>query len=323
MRAAIPKRPTQVMAWECDVSLIGNPAIVGGMAKIVVIAGVLLFALVGGVIGAQDGIEAVVPLAKMLVLVLAGLFVFLLLITLVFFGNRMRMAFVLDERGVLVEVLDGRAKAASRFAALVGTADGNPGVAGAGLITISDDKRSALWSSIAAVKYDAARHTITLRNRWRTVLHVFCTAENYQAVAAHVAAAVGSAEAPAQKSGNPLWSGLRFTVVVGLAVLPLFSMPRGLEPHMLAVMIALCFALATVWLVPLMAWPMLGGVGWIVASIAAAGGARFEHLGHAEFVKLAMAGIGLAVLVIIAVAALRGKLTSVLARDREEMAGGP
>ncbi len=322
MKEATPEQSAQVLAWECNVSLIGHPVIVGGLAKVLSIAGLLLFALVGGVIGAQDGIDAVVSLATMLLLVLGGLFVFLLLIMVLFFGNRIRMAFVLDDRGILVEVIDGRAKSANRLAALVGAAAGNPGVAGAGLIAMKDERRSAVWSSIAAASYHPGRRTITLRNRWRTVLHVFCTAENYEAVAARIATAIGSAERRVPSGHNPLWGGLGLTAIVVLAILPLFNMPRGLQVDLLAVIITLSFALATIWLVPLMAWPVLGGVGWIAVSIAGTDHLVFDRLDRTEIVGLAMAAIGMVVLAIIAVAALRGKISSILQRDTAEMAGG-
>ena len=322
MNESTPKRSGQVLAWECYVPLINHPVIVGGLAKVLAVAGLLLFALVGGVIGAQEGIDAVVSLAAMLLLVLGGLFVFLLLIMLLVFGNRMQMAFALDDRGILVEVIDGRTKSANRLAALVGAAAGNPGVAGVGLMAMKDEKRSALWSSIAAASYDPKRRTITLRNRWRTVLHVFCTAENYEAVAARIATATGSAERPVPTGRSPLSVGLGLTAIVVLAILPLFNLPRGLQVSLLAVIITLSFALATIWLVPLMAWPALGGVGWIAASIAGTGHLSFDRLDRTEIVGLAMAAIGLVVLAIIAVAALRGKISSILQRDAAEMAGG-
>lgn len=102
----------------------------------------------------------------------------------------------------------------------------------------------------------------------------------------------------------------------------MFNMPRGLQVNLLAVIITLSFALATIWLVPLMAWPVLGGVGWIAASIAGTGHPGFDRLDRTEIVGLAMAAIGLVVLAIIAVAALRGKISSILLRDTAEMAGG-
>lgn len=325
---------THPLTWERDVPLLTHPAILGSVAMLWIVTGLLMLALVGGIIGIQDGIAAVVPLAAMLLLITGGLFVLSLLVMLVVFGNRMRMGFEIDDSGIVVRVIDNRAKVANRMAAAVGAFAGKPGVAGAGLIAMHDEERSAVWSSIAAVKYDPRRYTITLRNSWRTVLHVFCTPQNYKDAAARIAANVAAAARPAVARHNPLWSALGLTVVVVLATLPLFAMPYPFEPHLFAVIFTLCFALATVWLVPLMAWPVLGGIIWIAATIFLRGieptfnqftetsNTGFGRLDSSDVAGLAVAAIGLAILAWISVAALRGRMSSLLMRDTEEMVGG-
>ncbi len=321
------------LAWERDVPLLTHPAILGSMAKVWIISGLLMFALVGGIIGFQEGIKAIIPLAGMIGLIVGGLFVLSLLIMLVVFGNRMHMGFVIDEHGIVVRVIDSRAKIANRFAAMAGALAGKPGVAGAGVIAMHDEERSAVWSSIAGAKYDPRHHTIALRNAWRTVLYVFCTPENYADVAARIAAEIAYA-APRAAWRNPLWKAFGLTVVVVLATLPLFGVPRGFEPHLLAVIVTLCFALATVWLVPPMAWGTLGGIGWIVATMVLrgtetkvnqfTGGAStgFSGIDSTDLVGLTVVAVGLAVLAGLSVAALRGRIFSLLMRDTEEATGG-
>lgn len=331
---ATSKSPdTHPLTWERDVPLLTHPAILGSIAKLWIITGLLMLALVGGIVGIQDGIAAVVPIAAMMMLLTGGLFILSLLVMLVVFGNRMRMGFAIDDRGIVVRVIDNRAKIANRLAAAVGAFAGKPGVAGAGLIAMHDEERSAVWASIAAVKYDPRRHTITLRNSWRTVQHVFCTPQNYEDAAARIAANVAAAR-PAVDRRNPLWAALGLTVVVVSATLPLFAMPYPFEPHLFAVIFTLCFALATVWLVPLMAWAVLGGVSWIAATIFLRGieptfnqftetsNTGFGRLDSSDVAGVAVAAIGLAILAWISVAALRGRISSLLMRDTEEMVGG-
>lgn len=332
--AASEVHNTPSLSWECDVPLLTHPAILGSLVKVWTISGFLMFALVGGIIGWQDGIKAVIPLAEILLVVLAGLLVLSLLVMLVVFGNRMRMGFVIDDHGVMASLIDRRAKTASRLAAGVGALAGKPGVAGAGLIAMSDEERSAVWSGIASAKYDARRHTVALRNNWRTVLYVFCTPENYGDAAARIAANVARAARPAQARRNPLWGALGLTVLVVLAVLPLFAMPYPFEPHLLAVIFTFCFALATVWLVPLMAWAVLAGVASIVVTIVLRGvepkinhftGSPYTSFGSmdaADVAGFAVVAAGLLVLVFISVAALRGRISSLLTREMNEMAGG-
>ena len=332
--AALETPDMHPLTWERDVPLLTHPAILGSIAKLWIVTGLLMLALVSGIVGIQDGIRAVVPIAAMMLLLAAGLFMLSLLVMLVVFGNRMRMGFVIDDRGIVARVIDNRAKTANRLAAAVGALAGKPGVAGAGLIAMHDEERSAVWTSIAAVKYDPRRHTITLRNSWRTVLHVFCTPQNYEDAAARIAANVATAARPPVDRRNPLWTALGLTVVVLLATLPLFAMPHPFEPHLFAVIFTLCFALATVWLVPLMAWAVLGGLSWIVATIllrgieptfnqfAGTSNTGFGRLDSSDVAGLAVAAVGLAILAWISVAALRGWIPSLLMRDTKEMAGG-
>lgn len=323
---------THPLTWECDVPLITHPAILGSVAKLWIVTGLVMLGLVGGIIGLQSGIKAVVPLAAMMLLIVAGLFVLSLLVMLVVFGNRMRMAFAIDERGIVARVIDSRAKTANRLAAMVGALTGKPGLAGAGLIAMHDEERSAIWSSIAAVKYDPRHHTITLRNAWRPILYVFCTPQTYEAAAARIRTSVAGAVRPSGARHNPLWPTLGLTAVVVIATLPLFGVPRAFEPHLLAVIFTLCFALATVWLVPLMAWAVLGGIGWVVVTMVLHGTESkinqftrtaytgFERMDGSDFAGLTVVAIGLAVLAWISIAALRGRTSSLLMHDSEEMA---
>lgn len=311
--------------WECDVPLLSNPAIMGGFIKLWAIVAVIIVVLMGGIVGLRERIDAAIALATLLLEVAAGLFVVSLLILFVVFGNQMRMAFAVDDRGVIAQVIDARARAANRVSIVTGALAGKPGLAGAGLIAVGDEQRSALWSHIESANYDPGRHTIALKNQWRTLLYLFCTPENYQAVATSVSAAIG--ERPAgSKQPNPLGRVVGLTAIVLIACLPLFKMPYGFEPHLLAVMVTLAFSLAAIWLIPLMAWPALGGIAWIIISIVQQASRKgmdafgrvsngFDHLNGDKAGWLLVSGAGLLVLTAIAIAALRGQLPSLLERD--------
>jgi hypothetical protein len=108
-------------------------------------------------------------------------------------------------------------------------------------------------------------------------------------------------------------------------------LPYPFEPHLFAIIFTFCFALATVWLIPLMAWPVLGGIIWIVGGTVMRGleprtnqftgtvYSSFERLDVDELAVLAIATLGLAVVTGISIAALRGRISSLLMRDSEEM----
>jgi hypothetical protein len=333
-KVTLNESTTPPLTWELDVPLLTHPVMLKNFVTLWIVSGVIMLALVGGIVGVREGIKAFVAIAEMILLIIGGLSVLSLLVMLVVFGNRMRMAFAIDDRGIVARVVDSRAKVANRLAAVVGVVAGRPGVAGAGLIAMHDEERTAVWSGIAEARYDPRRYTITLRNAWRPILHVYCTSANYEQAALRVAAGLAGSSRPAGAWRNPLWGSLGLTVVVVLAILPLFGMPYPFETPLFVVIFTLCFAIATVWLLPVMAWAVLGGVCWTVGIILMrgiepktnqlTGGAytSFELIDSSDLTGLTVAAIGLGVLVWISIAALRGRISSLLMRDTEEMVGG-
>lgn len=321
------------LAWERDVPILTHPAVLRTWAALWIVTAAIMLALVGGIVGVREGVKAVAPVAALVLLTTGGMVVVSTLALLLVFGNRMRMAFAIDARGIVARLTDTRARTANRLAAVLGIFFGRPGVAGAGIIAVHGEERSVVWSGIAEARYDPRRYTITLRNAWRPVLYVFCTPEIYEEAAARIAAGIAGTSRSVSRRGNPLWSTLGFTLLVVLATLPLFGMPYPFEADLFAVIFTLCFALATIWLVPLMGWPVLGGVAWIAATVVIRGFATrtnqfsgmtysgFESLDGGEWIGMLVAFVGLAVLASVAVAALRGHIPSLLMRDTLEMEG--
>lgn len=321
------------LAWQCDVPLVTHPVMLRSLAIMCGVSAFIMIALVGGTIALTEGIRSALPMAGMGLMMGGGLFVLSLLIMLVVFGNRMSMAFVIDDRGVNARVVDRRARIANRLAAVAGGLAGRPGVAGAGLIAMSNEETGTVWSGVARASYDPRHHTITLHNDWRPVIHVFCTPETYNEAAGRIADGLAGVKRPGRRRRNPLWRALGLTLVVILSVLPLFGMPYPFEPHLFSIIFVLCFAVATVWLVPLMGWPVLGGIAWITATLALQGLAPhtgfssgntytgFGTMDAGEWIGFGIACIGLAVLAGIAFAALRGRIVSLLMRDMLKMGG--
>lgn len=321
------------LAWQCDVPLVTHPVMLRSLAIMCGVSAFIMISLVGGIIALTEGLKSALPMVGMGLMMGGGLFVLSIVIMLVVFGNRMSMAFVIDDRGVNARIVDRRARIANRLAALVGGLAGRPGVAGAGLIAMSNEETGTVWSGVASASYDPRRHTITLRNDWRPVIHVFCTLETYEEAAERIAAGLAGVRRSGRRGRNPLWPALAWTVVVILSVLPLFGMPYPFEPHLFSIIFVLCFAVATIWLVPLMGWPVLGGIAWIAATLALQGleshtglfsGNTYTGFGTmdvGEWIGFGIVCIGLAVLAGIAIAALRGRMVSLLMRDMLKMGG--
>lgn len=297
------------------------------------ISAFIMIALVGGLIALTEGIKSALPMVSMTLMIVGGLFVLSVVIILVVFGNRLSMSFVIDDKGVNARVVDRRARTANRLAAITGALAGRPGVAGAGLIAMSSEETGTVWSGIASASYDPRRHTITLRNDWRPVVYLFCTPQTYEEAAQRIADGLAGVRRSRRRGRSPLWGTLGLTLLVILSVLPLFDMPYPFEPHMFSIIFVVCFALATVWLVPLMGWPVLGGIAWIAATLTLQGleshaglfsGDSYTGFGSmdvGEWIGFAIACTGLTVLAGIAVAALRGRMVSLLMRDMLKMGG--
>jgi hypothetical protein len=330
-RSRKPSRPP--LTWQCDVPFLTHPAMLRSLVMMFGVSAFIVISLVGGIIALTEGVKHALPMVSMGLMITGGLFVLSVVIILVVFGNRLSMSFVIDDRGVNARVIDKRARTANRLAAIVGVLAGRPGVAGAGLIAMGSEEMSTVWSGIASARYDPRRHTITLRNDWRPVIYVFCTPETYKEAAGRIAEGLAGARRPRRHGRNPLWRTLGLTLVVILAVLPLFGMPYPFEPHLFSIIFVLCFALATVWLVPLMGWPVLGGIAWIAVTLALQGlephaglfsgdtYTGFGSLDIGEWVGFGIACTGLVVLAAIAVAALRGRMVSLLMSDMLKMGG--
>lgn len=320
------------LAWELDVPILAQPLVLRSLATLWIVAALVVLPLMGGIVAITNGIRAAVPLAVLILLLTGGLAIVSILILLLVFGSRMRMAFVIDDHGVVMRVIDKRARAANRLAAALGGLSGRPGLAGAGLIAVGGEEKRLVWSGVAEARYDPLHRTITLGNAWRPLLYVFCTPESYDEAKARIAGSI--AEVPRTgRRRNPLWTALGITSLVVIATLPLFGMPYPFEADLFAVIFTLCFMLATVWLLPVMGWPTLAGVAWIAATIMRRGFAvhtiratgdtytGFQGLQGAEWLGILFGVIGLAILASLAIAALCGRMPSLLMQDTADMEG--
>ena len=324
------------ITWEVDIPLISNPNILGAWVKAMG-ATYLLSMLVLGTVFLGTGEWRQLPLlAGMFLLVVAGLTLVGLLIMLLVLGNRFRAQFEIDKQGVRYTALDRRARSLARLAVLAGALGGSAQTAGAGLLAVSQEEVALGWKGIFSTRCQPRRCTIVLRNQWRTLMFLYCTPQNYADVKAWVDREVlpHSAAQPKSPSVSPLPGALLSTALVVLACLPQFGLNEVTDLNIFPPILLLAFGLATVWLIPLFAWVILGVVGFIIVHLMLAltefreytlvstySYRQYETLDNAEWVVVAAALIGLVHLVWMSVRALRGHLVPVLIRDRQAMDG--
>ena len=137
--------------------------------------------------------------------------------------------------------------------------------------------------------------------------------------------------ATASSRRNPLPELLLHTVLVIGAMVPVFTLPHPVEIDLFLPLLTLCFALASLWLVPILAWVVFGGLGliWLHTLQMALAERRsmfgrslyraYEVLSGDDIAHLVAAGLGTAYLVWLCLGLLRGRMASGLAGDMAEL----
>jgi hypothetical protein len=317
--------------WEIAVPLFGNRAVMGDWVKLCVATGIVTGGLLTLLFAIQGEWDAVLSVLLAIGALSLGLFVFGIVVMAVFFGGHMHFKFTLDDQQVRCDMVDRRAKTANRLALVVGVLAGKPGAAGAGAMAMSRESEAVAFSGGFTARFNADSRQIDLRNGWRRLMVVYATPENYAAVAARIEARMRTAgTATRVAAGNPLPKRLALSALIVVATLPVFALVEEYDVDMFAVLLLVCFAMATLWLIRVLGVVVIGVAAVIVVMVAASAlevresmfgdGQTYRHFevfNENDVLLLLVAGIGLAVLVGMSVAALRGKLPSMLEADAE------
>ena len=302
------------LSWETDIGLLTNPLILRQMALVVVIAGLFMAFLLSFVFAMTGDFQDIPMILLISLLAAAGLGVLMLLVSLLFFRNRIRVRFTIDAEGALWETVDKRAVAGSRLAMVAGILGRSPQTAGAGALAAAREREYVEWDEVSAVEVNPRHRMITLRGSWRPLLMLICLPENYDRVASYVSTKVTPAPAAATKPRvKPLGTALLRTALVTLAAAPLFTLSAyPFELDLLLPLILFVFALATVWLIPLFGWVVIGCAALLAVQVTWIGISVFTQLYGYEQVAFFLTYVGLAYLAWLSWRALHGKVLSPL-----------
>ncbi|PLY17000.1 MAG: hypothetical protein C0631_00230 [Sedimenticola sp.] len=318
------------LEWEINIPLVTNPLMLGAWVKAMGATYLVSMLILSAIFIGTGEVDGLPLLAGWFALITAGLTVAGLLIMLVVFGNRFRARFTVSDKGIGYEGIDTRARALARMSVVAGALGGSPRTAGAGLLAISNERVDLAWSGAFAARYRPRQHTVVLRNQWRDLLHVYCTADNYEAVKSRVSSMLSTrgTETRLEKHGSPLPGALFSTLLVVAACLPLFALNEITGLDIFVPLLVMLFSLATVWLIPLFGWVILPLLGYILIHLVVAlSGVRelklvstyrfraFELLDGGEWMVLILGLVGISYLAVISVRALRGRLVPVLFQD--------
>lgn len=325
---------TALLTWEVKFPLLTNPHIVKAWVKFIGVAYLFCMLILGPVFIATGEMESLATLGLIFLAVISGMMLAGFLIMLVIFGNHSHAKFVLSEKGVSYESVDKKARTLSRMAAAAGGLMGSPAAAGAGLLSISQERVRLDWAAVFEAQYDERHYTIRLRNQYRDLLHLYCTPETYDAARDIVktrAHQKGRQKNDADQR-SPLPGALLSTLLVIAACMPLYALVEITKLHLMVPLLMMVFSLAMVWMIPLFAWVVLPLAAYIPVYVAwALSGSvtvklvstysyrQYELLDAGEWIIMVLTAAGLIYLCRISVKSLKGQYVPVLMRDSQGM----
>jgi len=322
-KVSSPEIKQPAFTWVADYPLLTNPMVLKQFYMLVLFSGLFMFLLLSFIMIVTGELSAV-PSMLLLTLIAVGILALLMfLVMLLYFGNRIRVRFTLDQEGAVIENIDIRAKIVNRAAAIFGTLGLKPGTAGVGVLAIARETEQTHWSFLAKAEYSPRHRTITLRNSWRPVQILICNPGNYEPVAAYVAKQIaekGSASAADEPVKSPLPRLFLRTIIVILAMVPVFTLPYLFELDLFIPLLLMLMALATVWLAPLLGWVVIALSSILIVQIVLKGFGtmdsifnpgltyrHFELVDGVEWLQIILAFAGLAYLIIMSWRYVRGK----------------
>ena len=173
----------EAVAWQIDVSVLGNRFLRGGIIKGCLVTTLLSALLLGGIIGLASG--ELVPALQAAGLAVAGVFLLFgvgLLGFLVLVGFHQPIAYRLDGNGVAMLNASRVAKGIHRTAIIAGILTGKPAAAIAGISAQASETRFCAWNEARTVEDYPAELTMVVRGGMLSTIQVFCTPENYAQV---------------------------------------------------------------------------------------------------------------------------------------------
>lgn len=161
--------PAGPLRFEAAIPLVTNPWIWVDMTKVLGVVYALLLGLMFWILRDEPW-EDVWPAWRVVSLCVLGVLVLLLATSVVVFRNRIVARFTLDDRGATYE----SGTATGRVATMAGLLSLNPLVAASGLLAESQSALFLPWRDVRKVTVFPGWKVITLSNRWRPVLRLYC-----------------------------------------------------------------------------------------------------------------------------------------------------
>ena len=175
---------SEEIIWDYAFPLLTNPLVMLDMCKVIGISfGILCVLLLTiGAFQGGDNFADMLHLIPVMGLCVGVVVVIMVFVMLVIYRNRFPVRFTVNNKGVTIEVTKSQKKM-NTAVILLGILGGNPGTAGSGLLAKSQECQSFGWVDVFHIKLFPGMRVVELRNSWRTVARIYCTAENYEIAA--------------------------------------------------------------------------------------------------------------------------------------------
>lgn len=193
---ASPRAPTDgSLTWDYRIPLLTDRFLMWDLVRVLGVGFgfVVLLMVVAITLEGSWSWPAAIGLAKGLGITAVALALLVIFATLVVMGNRSQATFVLDRKGATYAA-GRKERRLNRIAAVLGFLAGRPGLAGAGLISMSREVEHYDWRDIRRVNVYRRERVISLSDSWHVVMRLYCPADRFEEIAAFVAARADEAE---------------------------------------------------------------------------------------------------------------------------------
>lgn len=152
----------------------------------------LILKQLGIAIGIPFGILIIfltVSQAYYALMLIGAMFVLAFLLILIIFRATYDVSYTLNGNEILCKTQaqqSKRVKRLSKFTFLLGLLNGNPSVAGAGLLSASRTETRLTWEQIRRIKYKDKQNTIYLHGKYGNRIVLFCSKQNYMEIKQYI-----------------------------------------------------------------------------------------------------------------------------------------
>ena len=173
------------LVWQADMTLLNNRFFLADLVKWLgwtLLVCLAIFIPLMGIPGGAQGVRA----ALLFTGIGAVLLIFSTLLFVVIMGNRVPLEFTLNNDGIQMRTVSRRIKGINLIAILFGVLARKPGAVGAGAIGMSGQNTRIAWNELRIIQFHPAQRVIFLKGGILSRIRLYCTTQNYQAVAAMI-----------------------------------------------------------------------------------------------------------------------------------------